>query len=136
MVLVDANVLIDMLVDDPTWRPWSEANVRRFAGEQGVGINPIIFAEVAPHFTSREYALRWLRGTPYARLRLPYKAAYGAGAAYARYRKLEKGEKRSPMPDFYIGAHAQLLGMQLLTRDPRRYRTYFPDVQLITPPSA
>lgn len=135
MVLVDANVLIDLLTDDPAWRSWSEQNLRTCAAADVLAVNPIIFAEIAPHFRTGQDAEQWLSRFPFILLELPYSAAFEAGRAHAKYRRAG-GDKRSPMPDFFVGAHAVVAGVTLLTRDSRRYRTYFPDVQLITPPSA
>lgn len=133
MILVDANVLIDLLADDPAWRGWSEHALTQAATDDRLAVNPVVFAEIAPHFDAKADADRWLAAFPFILLELPYEAAFAAGRAHAAYRRAG-GDKRAPMPDFYIGAHAQVGGLTLLTRDVRRYRTYFPHVRLIAPP--
>ena len=135
MVLVDANVLLDWLTGDPRWHAWSTEQLDRHGMAGGLAVNPLIFAEVAMTFSSAEQLDAALPAARFARLALPYGAAFRAGHAFREYRRAG-GERRSPMPDFYIGAHAAVAGLPLLTRDVRRYRTYFPDVRLIAPPAA
>ena len=135
MVLVDANVLLDWLTGDPAWQAWSIDQLDRHDKADGLAINPLIFAEVAMSYSSAEQLEAALPAARFARLTLPYEAAFRAGHAFGEYRRAG-GERRSPMPDFYIGAHAAVTGLPLLTRDARRYRTYFPEVRLITPPGA
>jgi predicted nucleic acid-binding protein len=131
-VLVDANILIDLFTNDPEWADWSESALAEALEKGGVMINPIVYAEVSIAFSSTvplDAALERLR---VQRSDLPYEAAFLAGKAFLKYRK-RGGLKRSPLPDFYIGAHAQNEAIALLTRDPSRYRTYFPQVKLICP---
>jgi predicted nucleic acid-binding protein len=131
MVLVDANVLLDVLTGDPVWAERSARQLGKVLRE-GLAINPIIYAELAPGYTSRaalDSALEW---SDLQRLPLPYEAGYRAGQAFMAYRK-RGGARRSPLPDFYIGAHAETASMRLLTRDATRYQTYFPKLKLITP---
>ena len=132
MVLVDANVLLDVLTDDPVWAAWSQAELARAASE-GLAINPIIYAELAPAFRSEAELAAALDDWPLQRLALPYPAAWPAAQAFAAYRR-RGGVRTAPLPDFFIGAHAEASGLTLLTRDPTRYRTYFPAVALICPP--
>lgn len=132
MVLIDANVLIDLFTDDPEWADWSEQALADAAGSGEVLINPIIYAEVCIAFTDARNLDTALRQTGITRVELPYPAGFLAGKAFLKYRK-RGGSKRSPLPDFYIGAHAETTRLKLLTRDPRRYRTYFPKVKLICP---
>lgn len=132
MVLVDANVLLDILTDDATWRPWSEERLLAVVESEEAAVNPIIYAELAGAYKSSSELDRALTGWPVRRLPLPYEAAFPAAQAFLRYRR-EGGQRRSPLPDFYIGAHAQALGLTLLTRDASRYRTYFPQLRLIVP---
>jgi predicted nucleic acid-binding protein len=132
MVLVDANVLLDVLTDDPDWRTWSEEALLSAVGTEDLAINPIIYAELAPAFRTERELERALRGWTLERLALPYEAGFLAGQALLRYRE-RGGQRRSPLPDFYIGAHAQATQVSLLTRDAVRYRTYFPEVNLLTP---
>ena len=133
---MDANVLLVWLTLDPTWSEWSSRQLDEFGQLEGLAINQLILAEVAADFSRAAAAEAALPPDRFARLPLPFEAAFLAGHAFRRYKLQEKGENRSPMPDFYIGAHATVAGLRLLTRHVRRYRTYFPDVQLITPPSA
>jgi hypothetical protein len=135
MVLVDANVLLDVLTRDPAWMPWSEGEMRRLSSIERLAVNPIIYAEVSAGYQSAARLYAALGHMLIERLELPYSAAFDAGQAHAAYRRLG-GDKRAPMPDFYIGAHALVAGMSLLTRDVGRYRTYFPSVSLIHPASA
>lgn len=132
MVLVDANVLLDILTDDPKWRSWSEGEFLSAVETDQAAVNPIIYAELGAAFKSAAELDRALSGWPVQRLALPYEAAFPAAQAFLRYRR-EGGQRRSPLPDFYIGAHAQVMGLTLLTRDVARYRSYFPKVRLITP---
>ncbi len=132
MVLVDANVLLDILTDDPKWRPWSEEKLLAAVETDEAAVNPIIYAELSAAYRSASELERALFGWPVQRLPLPYEAAFPAAQAFLRYRR-EGGQRRSPLPDFYIGAHAQALGLTLLTRDASRYRTYFPKLRLIVP---
>ncbi len=132
MVLVDANVLLDWLSDDPHWREWSEGELREANRRYGLCLNPSVFAELGAGYRSVAELERALRPWPLTRLALPYEAAFLAGQAFIRYRR-GGGERRSPLPDFYMGAHAQSAGLTLLTRDATRYRTYFPKLRLIAP---
>jgi predicted nucleic acid-binding protein len=132
-VLVDANILLDILTADPIWLPWStfELQKARLAGQ--IVINPIICAEIAPAFDFDWIKLeRWLRPSFLTLEALPFEASVVAAQAHAIYRK-RGGKKDTPLPDFYIGAHAETAGHSRLTRDSSRYQTYFPAVQLISP---
>jgi hypothetical protein len=130
--LVDANVLLDISTNDTTWRPWSERAVEDALAEGTLSINPIIYAEVALDFADSPSLDRWLRSLEIERLPLPYEAAFPASRAYARYRRAG-GRRASPLPDFYIGAHAAVAGLTLMTRDAARYRSYFPSMRLLAP---
>jgi predicted nucleic acid-binding protein len=130
--LVDSNVLLDVLTDDSEWFDWSAAMLERVANQGPVFINPVIYAEVSAAFARIEELDDALPPEYYRRAPLPWEAGFLAGHAYLRYRR-GRGERRSPMPDFYIGAHAAVARFALLTRDPRRYRTYFPTVTLLSP---
>jgi predicted nucleic acid-binding protein len=131
-VLVDSNVILDIATIDPVWLTWSEAMLRRLANEAGLVINPLIYAEVAVRYRTPEELETALPGDLFRRDPLPYDAAFLAGRAFRMYRR-RGGSRTSPIPDFYIGAHAAVCGYRLLTRDPRRYRGYFPTVDLIAP---
>ena len=132
ITLVDSNVILDLVIDDPKWFRWSSEALTRAADESALAINPLIFAEVSIGFAKVEELEQLLPSDDFNRLELPYEAAFLAGKAFLSYKR--KGGKRSaPLADFYIGAHAAVAGMRLLTRDARRYRTYFPTVDLIAP---
>jgi predicted nucleic acid-binding protein len=132
-VLVDSNVLIDVVSRDPQFFEWSRETLLRARREAGAILNPLILAEVSTAFASPEELDRAFPAEQVAREPLPWEAVFVAGRAFQSYRK-RGGTRRSPLPDFYIGAHAQVQGLRLLTRDVARYRTYFPDVELIHPP--
>jgi hypothetical protein len=132
-VLVDANVLLDVLTDDPTWYAWSAAQLDACASRGELCINPIIYAEVSVGFERIEVLDEALSPETFTRLPLPWEAGFLAGKAFLNYRKA-RGTRTSPLPDFYIGAHAAIEGLTLLTRDARRYRNYFPTLELISPP--
>ena len=130
-MLIDANVLLDIITSDPEWFDWSANRIER-ALAQGIAINPIIYAELAAGFHKSEELDAALSLAELERLPLPYEAAFRAGRAFIEYRR-RGGDRRSPLPDFFIGAHAETGGLTLLTRDAARYRTYFPNVRLIVP---
>lgn len=131
MILVDANVLLDILTEDPVWYEWS-AQKLELAINEGTAINSVIYAEVAAGFRNQEELDAALDLSDLQRLPLPYDAAFRAGHAFVEYRR-NGGSRRSPLPDFFIGAHAEAEGLTLLTRDTVRYRTYFPKLRLIAP---
>lgn len=130
--LLDTNVLLDIATADPAWLAWSEGQFRAAAAQGPILINPIIYAELAPAFTTQSDLDRWLDPAVFQRLPLPYAAGWSAAQAFVKYRRAG-GTKNSPLPDFYIGAHAEAEGLTLVTRDAARYRTYFPSVALIAP---
>lgn len=132
MILVDANVLLDVITDDPVWGDWSSRELARARNRDEVAINPIIAAEASLAFESAQDLDVYLGDSLLRRLELPYAAAFSAGRAFLEYRR-RGGLRASPLPDFYIGAHAEAEQLPLLTRDAGRYRTYFPGVKLITP---
>lgn len=131
-VLVDSNVLLDVITDDPTWSDWSAAQLEEFANEAVLVVNPLIYAEVSVGFERIEELERVLADDLFRREALPWEAAFLAGKAFLAYRK-RTGTRRSPLPDFYIGAHAGVRDYRLLTRDRSRYETYFPSVDLVAP---
>jgi len=132
VVLVDSGVLIDVLSEDEPFNEVSSAVLASIADRHELAINPIIFAELAARAPSLEAVERALPPTSYLREELPYRAAFLAGRAFAAYRRAG-GTRRSPMPDFYIGAHAAVLKCAIVTRDTARYRRYFSTVPLIVP---
>lgn len=131
-VLVDSNVLLDVLEDDQQWYGWSSEQLARCADNSVLVINPIIYSEVSMGFERVEDLEDALPPSEFVRQPLPWEAAFLAGKCYFAYRR-SGGIRRSPLPDFFIGAHALVSGMELLTRDAARYRTYFPRLRLIAP---
>jgi predicted nucleic acid-binding protein len=131
-VLVDSNVLLDLLSDDPKWGAWSTDAIAFAADEAQLVINVVIYAEVSIRYRQIETLEAALRPDVFRREDIPYPAAFLAGKAHKTYRG-RGGTRTSPLPDFLIGAHAAVTGYRLLTRDATRYRTYFPTVELITP---
>jgi len=130
--MVDSNVLLDVATNDPTWGDWSATTLARSAEEAILVINALVYAEVSIGFRTIEDLEDALPADLYRREDLPYEAAFLAGKCFLRYRRAG-GTRRSPLPDFYIGAHAAVAGYRLLTRDAGRYRTYFPTLDLIAP---
>lgn len=131
-VLVDSNVILDVATNDPTWGAWSSDALARAADGSVLVVNPIVFAEVSVGFDRVEDLEDALPPELYRRDPLPYEAAFLAGKTFLAYRR-RGGRRVTPQPDFYIGAHAAVAGHRLLTRDARRYRTYFPRLVLIAP---
>ncbi|MCL4810557.1 MAG: type II toxin-antitoxin system VapC family toxin, partial [Thermoanaerobaculia bacterium] len=123
--LVDSNVLLDVLTEDPSWYEWSSSALARCAEEGPLAINPLVYAEVSIGFERIEDLDEALDSAGFQRLALPWEAAFLAGKCFLRYRR-RGGVRSSTLPDFYIGAHALVEGRTLLTRDAARYRTYFP----------
>jgi predicted nucleic acid-binding protein len=133
-VLVDSNVLLDVLTEDASWYEWSSSALEQCANESTLYVNPIIYAEVSVGFDRIEELEAGLPRDVFRRLDLPLEAAFLAGKAFVRYRR-RGGRRTSTLPDFFIGAHAAVSGLRLLTRDDRRYRTYFPTVTFLSPPA-
>jgi hypothetical protein len=125
-------VILDVVTENERWYPWSAQTLERCANEGVLAINPIIFAEISVGFERVEQLDEAVPASAFARLSLPWEAAFLAGKCFKQYRA-RGGARRSPLPDFYIGAHAAVEGMTLLTRDAARYRTYFPTLSLIAP---
>lgn len=132
MLLVDTNVLIDVLEDEPEWADWSIAQLRAQSKVHPLLINPIIYAELSLTFSAVEALDKTVETLGLAVAELPHPALFLAGKAFIRY-KQQGGNKHNVLADFFIGAHAAVLGCSLLTRDARRYRAYFPSVTLIAP---
>ena len=129
--LVDTNVLLDVLTQDPQWSDWSADRLSEAADGGLLAINPIIYAELSAGFKRME-DLDALLKDEFERLPLPWEAGFLAGQCFHRYRR-QGGAKRSPLPDFYIGAHAMVAGLTLLTRDAGRYKAYFPKLNVVAP---
>lgn len=132
VTLVDSNVLLDIATADRQWAPWSERALARVADAGQIVINPVVYAEVSVGFPSIEELDDALPAEIFRREPLPFDAGFLAGKAFLAYRR-RGGARLTPLPDFYIGAHAAVAGHRLLTRDAGRYRSYFPTVDLIAP---
>lgn len=132
--LVDSNVLLDILTEDPVWGSWSTDALADAAEAGFICINPVIYSEVSVRFTTVEALEEALPQRDFRREPIPWPAAFLAAKVFADYRR-SKGTKVTTPPDFFIGAHAAVAGLDLLTRDVRRYRRYFPTVTLIAPDS-
>jgi predicted nucleic acid-binding protein len=131
-VLVDTCVLLDILTDNPTWSEWSATTVAAARDNGDLVINPIIYAEVSAGFERIEDVDAALPVTDFRREPLPYQAGFLAARVFVDYRR-RGGARSSPLPDFYIGAHAAVSRYRVITRDTARFRTYFPGVELLTP---
>lgn len=132
VVLVDSNVILDVLTEDVRWFAWSSEALAQAAEADVLVINPIIYAEVSVRFERIEELEDALPPTLFRREPLPWEAGFLAGKCFLAYRR-RGGPRRSPLPDFYVGSHAAVRAMTLLTRDAARYRTYFPTLSLIAP---
>ncbi len=131
-LLVDSNVILDIFLDDPNWADWAESALAEYSGYKNLYINSIVYTEISIGFKKIEELESALNRSGFQMLEIPKEALFLAGKAFLNYRK-SSGKKRSPLPDFYIGAHAAILDIPLITRDISRYRTYFPSVRLISP---
>lgn len=131
-LLVDSNILLDVFLDDPQWADWSETALATYSIDTTLYINPIVYTEVSIGFDRIEDLETAILKAGFKMLDIPKEALFLAGKAFLNYRR-RKGAKKSPLPDFYIGAHAAVLGIDLITRDTNRYKSYFPTVKLISP---
>ena len=131
-ILVDSNVILDVATEDETWFQWSSKTLEQYAETHILVINPVIYAEVSIGFDRIEDVEAVLSPAFFRREPLPWEAAFLAGKCFLAYRR-RGGKRRSTLPDFFIGAHAAVAGIPLLTRDASRYRTYFPNLKLIAP---
>ena len=131
-LLVDSNVILDILLDDPVWAEWSEETLSQYGETHDLFINPIVYTELSIGFKRIEELEKAITIADFQMLEIPKEALFLAGKAFLQYRR-NKGTKSSPLPDFFIGAHAAVLNVDLITRDIARYRTYFPTVNLISP---
>jgi len=132
MILVDSNIIFDIVDNDPQWCAWSAGQMRRYAAVDTLAINAIVFAEISPRFLAVSDVDELMELLTLSYVQIPQAAAYRAGKAFAQYRH-RGGTKPNVLPDFFIGAHAEALGCPILTRDARRYLTYFPGVTVIAP---
>lgn len=132
MVLVDTNVLLDVVQDDPIWADWSQGQLDAWSARDDLGINAVIYAELSIAYARIEELEDTMGAAGLRLLDIPREALFLAGKAFLAYRR-QGGARTGVLPDFFIGAHAAVEGLALLTRDPARYRTYFPGIALITP---
>ena len=132
MLLVDTNVLVDVLEDDPQWANWSVGQLRAQSKIHRLAINPIIYAELSLTFSTAEALDQALDDLDLAMVEIPRPALFLAGKAFIRYRR-QGGTKTNVLGDFFIGAHAAVSGHAVLTRDTRRYASYFPSVVVVSP---
>jgi predicted nucleic acid-binding protein len=132
LILVDTNVLVDIINDDPLWAEWSQREVTRAALREELAINDIIYAELSVRYETIEALDEMLREVELTSVAIARHALFLAGKAFQLYR-LAGGTKTGVLPDFFIGAHAVVSDSMLITRDPGRYRTYFPGIALIAP---
>jgi predicted nucleic acid-binding protein len=132
MTLVDSNVLLDVVTDGQVWGDWSQEQLERAAARGPLVVNDVIYAEVSTRFASVESIEATLLDLKIDLVSIPREALFLAGKAYLQYRAAG-GVRTSVLPDFFIGAHAAVERLPLLTRDVRRYRSYFPTVDLIAP---
>ncbi len=130
--LVDSNVLLDVLTEDPAWFEWSARALERQGDRSVLVINPLIYAEISVRFSRIEDLDDAVPVELFRRDPLPWQSGFLARKCFSRYRT-GGGGRRSPLPDFYIGAHAAVMGMTLLTRDGARYRSYFPTLEVVAP---
>jgi hypothetical protein len=131
-VLVDSNVLLDIATNDPHWGGWSASALAECAEHTTLIVNPIIYAEVSIGYTTIDALDAALPANLYHREPLPWEAGFLAGKCFLFYRR-RGGLRNSPLPDFYIGAHAAIGRLALLTRDAARYRSYFPTIEILAP---
>jgi predicted nucleic acid-binding protein len=131
-ILVDSNIILDIFLDDPNWAEWSEAVLSEYSVNTSLYINPIIYTEISIGFKKIEELETALAQGGFQILEIPKEALFLAGKAFLKYRR-SKGAKNSPLPDFFIGAQAAVLDLELITRDTKRYQTYFPTVKIISP---
>ncbi|HKN21697.1 MAG TPA: type II toxin-antitoxin system VapC family toxin [Terracidiphilus sp.] len=132
MILVDSNIIFDVLDNDPQWCAWSGAQLQRWAQLDRMTVNAIVYAEISPRYRSEAKVDELLKELKLDLVEIPRSAAFLAGKAHFLYRQ-RGGAKKSILADFFIGAHATVLGSSILTRDIERYTTYFPTVPLIAP---
>ena len=132
MILIDTNVLLDIVTDDPAWADWSQQQLSGAALRDRLAINPVVYAEFSSRFSKIEDIDALLESVDIVVAEMPRSALFLAGQVFKAYRR-RGGPRTSVLPDFFIGAHATVVGAPLLTRDSRRYRSYFPTIELVAP---
>ena len=131
-ILIDSNIILDVFLDDPKWGDWSESTLEKYSQRAVLCINPIVYSEISIGFERIEDLESALKKTNFKMLPISREALFLAGKAFLKYKK-RSGKKKSPLPDFYIGAQAAVLDLELMSRDVLRYKTYFPTVRMIHP---
>ena len=131
-VIVDSNIILDVFLNDLKWADWSESKLEEYSYSSSLYINSIIYSEISIGFKLIEELEAAVNKAGLQLLEIPKEALFLAGKAFLKYRR-RKGAKRTPLPDFFIGAQAAVLNLDLLTRDVSRYQSYFPTVELIAP---
>jgi len=131
-ILIDSSVILDLFEDDQNWAEWSESSLEHYGMTHTLYINPIIYAEASIGFERIEELESAITGCGFQMIQIPKEALFLAGKAFIKYKK-QKGSKLYPLPDFFIGAHAAVVGLEIMTRDISRFRSYFPTVKLVTP---
>ena len=131
-VLVDSNIILDVFLNDLKWADWSESKLEEYSVQASLYINSVIYSEISIGFELIEDLESAISKAGFQLLEIPKEALFLAGKTYVKYKR-RKGVKRTPLPDFFIGAQAAVFGLELLTRDVSRYQSYFPTVKLITP---
>jgi len=131
-ILIDSNVILDLFENDQNWAEWSELSLEHYSMTHTLYINPIIYAEVSIGFERIEELENAITGCGFQMIQIQKEALFLAGKAFIKYKK-QKGSKLCPLPDFFIGAHAAVVGLEIMTRDISRFRSYFPTVKLVTP---
>jgi predicted nucleic acid-binding protein len=131
-VLVDSNIILDVFLNDLKWADWSESKLEEYSVQASLYINSIIYSEISIVFELIEDLESAISRAGFQLLEIPKEALFLAGKAYVKYKR-RKGVKSTPLPDFFIGAQAAVLDIELLTRDVSRYQSYFPTVKIITP---
>ena len=131
-ILVDSNVILDVFLNDLKWADWSESKLEEYSHQASLYINSIIYSEISIGFERIEDLESAISKAGFQLLEIPKEALFLAGKAYIKYKR-RKGVKRTPLPDFFIGAQSAVSNLELLTRDVSRYQSYFPTVNLIAP---
>jgi predicted nucleic acid-binding protein len=132
VILVDTNVLLDLVLEDRTWADWSQHQLESASIHHRLAINPVIYSELSIAFARIEELESMLADAALGFEAVPREALFLAGKAFVNYRR-RRGTRHGVLPDFFIGAHSAAMGWPLLTRDPGRYRSYFPGIQLLAP---
>ena len=131
-ILIDSCILLDLFTNDPKWGDWSENILGKYSQTNTLYINSIVYTEISIGFEKIEELEKAIYQLGIKVLEIPREALFLTGKAFLKYRR-SKGTKNSPLPDFFIGAHASVAKFSLITRDVAKYKTYFPQIDLVTP---